>query len=351
MPRNAAPKVVTTICAESVSRRKLPVNLKPEHLEFFEHDLERLIPKAQLLRFENVRVSADGVLFSGTRILPESFAFPSHLEEWKRRSVFKLLANNYFLRRTRQVDREVLWITDYWSKAYFHWMTDALTRLLTVRDRLDDLVLMLPAGYEKIEFVRASLGAFAVKNVEYIRDNEVLHCRKLLMPTHTAPSGHFNEKLICGVREILLPESGEIGADELSERIYISRRRAAKRRILNEDEIDPVLRKFEFQTVQPEELSFVHQAQRFSRARYVVTNHGAGLTNMLFMRSGSVLELRHQTDRIRNWYFTMSSALNLNYFYQLCPPANEAEDPHTVDLYVDPTELEKNLHLLIGVNR
>jgi hypothetical protein len=72
---------------------------------------------------------------------------------------------------------------------------------------------------------------------------------------------------------------------------------------------------------------------------------------MLFMRSGSVLELRHQTDRIRNWYFTMSSALNLNYFYQLCPPANEAEDPHTVDLYVDPTELEKNLHLLIGVNR
>jgi hypothetical protein len=72
---------------------------------------------------------------------------------------------------------------------------------------------------------------------------------------------------------------------------------------------------------------------------------------MLFMRSGSVLELRHQTDRIRNWYFTMSSALNLNYFYQLCPPAHEAEDPHTVDLYVDPTELEKNLHLLIGVNR
>lgn len=345
MPRNAAPRVVTTICAESVSKRKLPVNLEPEHLEFFEHDLERLIPKTQLLRFENVRVSSDGVLFSGTRILPESFAFPSHLEEWKRRSVFKLLANNYFLRRTRRVDREVLWITDYWSKAYFHWMTDALTRLLSVRDRLDDFVLMLPAEYEQIEFVRASLGAFAVKNVEFMRENEVLQCRNLSMPTHTAPSGHFNEELIRGVREILLAEEdGEIGS---TERIYISRRRAAKRRILNEDEIGPVLRKFEFQTVFPEELSFAQQAQFFSRARHVVTNHGAGLTNMLFMRSGNVLELRHQTDRIRNWYFTMSSALNLDYFYQLCPPANEDEDRHTADLYVDPVELEKNLELLI----
>jgi capsular polysaccharide biosynthesis protein len=342
MARNsAAPEVVTTICAESVSKRKLPVNLNHDDLALFNHELERTIPHVQLLKFHDVRVSADGLLFNGARILPESFAFPDHLEQWKLRSVFKFLVTNYFLRRRRQIDGEVLWITDYWSNAYFHWMTDALTRLFVVRDRLDDLMLMLPAGFENFEFVKSSLKAFEVKRVEFIQAAEVLHCRNLLMPTHTAPSGHYNEELIRGVRSVLLSAYGETTQDE---RIYVSRQRASKRKIVNEDVVSVVLRKFGFQIVCAEELSFEQQVRMFSRARYVVSNHGAGLTNILFMKEGgSVLELRHHSDRINNCYFTLSSALNLNYFYQTCQTTNDARDPHTADLLVDLEELEKTL--------
>jgi hypothetical protein len=61
---------------------------------------------------------------------------------------------------------------------------------------------------------------------------------------------------------------------------------------------------------------------------------------------GSVLELRHQADRINNCFFTLASALDLNYFYQACAPRDGAADPHEADLLVDPKELEGNLRLL-----
>ena len=107
-----------------------------------------MIPATRLLKFENVLASPEGLLFKGTSILPESFAFPYHLDEWRFRSVVKFLATNYAFRRRRKIERDALWITDYWSTGYFHWLTDVLTRLFVVRDRLSDLLLVLPGTYQ-----------------------------------------------------------------------------------------------------------------------------------------------------------------------------------------------------------
>jgi hypothetical protein len=348
MPMRSDREVLTTICPASVSRRKLPCNFNQNHLALFQHEFERAIPKSELLRFQNVRVSSEGLIFKGSRILPESFAYPFELNEWKRRSIFKFLVTNYFFRRPRKINTEVLWITDYWSKGYFHWLTDALTRLFVVRDRLDQLTLMLPWEFETRDFVKSSLEVFGVKNLHFIRRDEVLECRSLLMPTHTAPSGHFKDEVIQGVRTTLLSAFGDSAYQGKGERIYISRRAAGRRRIVNEDEVIQILNKFGFQNICAEDLSFADQVKLSSRARYLVSNHGAGLTNMLFMKDGgSVLELRHVSDYINNCYFILASALKFNYYYQLCWPKPDKADPHTADLIVEPEELEKNLALLL----
>jgi len=277
-------------------------------------------------------------------MLPESFAFPVELDQWKRRSIFKFLVTNYLFRKRRKIENEVLWITDYWSKGYFHWMTDALTRLFVVRDRLDQLTLMLPWEFATREFVKPSLDVFGVKNVDFIQPNEVIECRSLVMPTHTAPSGHFKDEVIRGVRAKLLGAFGDPNYRGAGERIYISRRVAGRRRIANEDEVTQVLEQFGFETIRAEEMSFEEQVAVASRACFLVSNHGAGLTNMLFMRAGgSVLELRHRADWINNCYFILASALEFKYFYQLCEPFEVGGDPHTADLLVEPGQLEKNL--------
>lgn len=338
-------EVIATIYDESVARRKLPVNFDRDHLALFEGELERVIPECRLLRFHDVLASPEGLLFKGTKILPESFAFPYHLDDWRLRSVFKFLATNYAFRRRRRIESEALWITDYWSTGYFHWLCDALTRLFVVRDRVRDTMLLLPGKYRACEFVKASLAAFEVTNINFIESNEVVECRKLLIPSHTAPPGHFNDQAIRGVRNVLLARFGS--PEDHDERLYITRSKATKRRIVNEAGVNAILKEFGFTTVCMEDLSFAEQVRVCSRARYLVSNHGAGLTNMLFMRDGgSVLELRHQSDCINNCYFTLSSALDLRYFYQTCVAQDRNSDPHEADLVVDPETLRRNLTLL-----
>ena len=79
---------------ETVAKRRLPVNLNQDQLWIFERDLQRSIPPSRLLKFKNIRVSSEGLLFKGTRILPESFAFANHLDEWKLRSIVKFFSKN-----------------------------------------------------------------------------------------------------------------------------------------------------------------------------------------------------------------------------------------------------------------
>ncbi|HEX8844375.1 MAG TPA: glycosyltransferase family 61 protein [Pyrinomonadaceae bacterium] len=340
---------MAVLCPQTVSRRKPPVNLRQEDLWIFSHELEREIPRSELLELKDVWISSDGFLFKGWKILPQSFALPGNLEEWKKRGVFKFLATNYLFRKRGRFERDAVWVADDWSHGYFHWIADALTRLFTVRDHASELVLLLPHRYEKLGFVRPSLAPFGFKHIEFIREREILHCRRLVVPTHTAPSGNYNEEVIGGVRQLLVEAYGARPEEHASGgRLYISRGHAAIRRLKNEEEVIDVLREFDFEVAHFENYSFEEQVKMASRARNIVSSHGAGLTNMLFMQAGgNVLELRNSTDRINNCYFTLASALNFNYFYQTCEAENPGERAFSANLLVDTVVLRENLKLML----
>jgi capsular polysaccharide biosynthesis protein len=238
-------------------------------------------------------------------------------------------------------------VTDDWSYGYFHWLCDALPRLFTIREQLRELVLLLPHRYESLEYVRSSLEIFGARRVEYVRDGEVCVCERLVMPTHAAPSGNYNEGLMREMRRFMLDSFG--AGDEPRERIYLSRSRAPKRKVRNEDEVVAVLGEFGFRVVHFEDYAFARQVEIAAGASHFVSNHGAGLTNTLFMRpGGSVLELRRRDERERNWFFNLANAAGLEYFYQNCAPADADEDPHTADLLVDARALRENLSLMFG---
>ena len=174
--------------------------------------------------------------------------------------------------------------------------------------------------------------------------------RSLLLPTETAVTGNYNDALIREIRTFYANYYQSRGSrvSSWSDRIYVSRGKAKKRKIVNEDGVISLLKDYSFDTVYFEDLSFENQVSVSANAKYLISNHGSGLTNMLFMRSGSsVLELRKEGDAKNNCFFSLASALNLNYFYQTCRAQNDSEVAHTANLIVDLTKLRQTVELML----
>src|SRR5689334_24073031 len=104
MKSSSHPRAIGVLRPRRVARRSLPVNFQSEDMPLFGHELERVIPPAELLEMRGVRVSADGLLYKGLKVLPESFAFAANFKRWKTRSVLKFFVTNYLLRRTHKVE-------------------------------------------------------------------------------------------------------------------------------------------------------------------------------------------------------------------------------------------------------
>lgn len=282
---------------ESVSARRLPVNLEPADLRFFEHELNKTIPATVLLRLKNIRINSAGILFSKGEALPESFASPHYAyPRPNRRARLKSFVKGRLFGGLDRIDSEAIWITDDWSNGYFHWMTDALPRLFTVREKIRGAVLLLPGAYQKEKFVMPSLKPLFAQEVKFI--NETVRCETLHLPTRTAPTGNYNENIIRGLRTAFVDFYRDTRRNRAGARVYISRSKARWSKIVNEEEVRALLKEYNFKTVCFEDYPFERQVKIASEAGHLISNHGASLTNMLFMKpGGSVLELRRKKRR------------------------------------------------------
>ncbi len=118
-------------------------------------------------------------------------------------------------------------------------------------------------------------------------------------------------------------------------RLWVSREDTKKRRLGNEQALQPILERHGFETVMPGKLSFADQVRLFAQAEVIAGTHGAGLTNILFSpRSARVLEIFPE-NKLRNTYFLMSRSLGQTYRYLIAGPAGARErfevDPAAFD--------------------
>ena len=296
------------------------------------------ISKPHIVEFENVRITAEGILFRDGLMMPESFARPENFRRWRRKRRNKRYEEGLRARPVREVDH-VVWVTDDWSKGYFHWLADVLPRLVIAADHLSNSTILLPARFADSALVKDSFRALGVIDLEFIKENETVIAKQLYLPSHTVESGDFDEAVINEVRRVMTVGVPQEHRPE--KRIYISRTQAKRRKIVNDNEVSAILADFGFETIFAENVSFAEQARLFSSVGYLISLHGAGLSNMLFMPAGSrVMELRKNDHRVSNCFFNMASALGHEFYYQLCPATDASQAPYSADLVVD-------THLLI----
>jgi capsular polysaccharide biosynthesis protein len=227
------------------------------------------------------------------------------------------------------------------SDNYYHWLLDSLPRwkmLQAAGWRDYDFVLLHSTPRPFQEETLDWLGVPAAKRL-HCSKNFVHQFRRLVVPTMPFPLEAVPD-WVGGWLRSLVPHM-----NAGPEKIFLSRRGAAARRLANEAELANALMKLGFVVVQPEKLSVAEQAQVFSRARRVVAPHGAALTNLIFAPAGArLLELFHP--RHKNLcYLNLAKACGHHYASldgHATEPAHAKLLEYTVDVPAVLRAMEEN---------
>lgn len=225
----------------------------------------------------------------------------------------------------------------------FHWFFDCLPRLYLVLQNVQEPIKvimrrdMAPYQLETLAFV---LKDYPQAEVVYIGRHEKWQVEEFILPSFitNTQSGYLPSEVGTWLRDKVWRGYG-VQQSSRKKRIYISRAAAKTRRVLNEQELLPVLARYGVEVVRAEELSYQQQVQLFFDAEAVIAPHGAGLTNLLFAEQCRVLEF-HPANLIKTHYFLLCKGLWFDYGAVVGTVGDKLEN-YTVDVRQVELWLEK----------
>ena len=298
------------------------------------------------------------VLWKKGKMIPEGFA-----HDWLKARLYgsykeaaKFRIKNT-LRKTNVVCEPVVWCLDaYATGGYYHWIVEVLARLWMIRDYIPQLQFAVPDYFlSKWPFVKDFLTLLNINRLLLFDDKRKYLIKHLMLPTRAGdPFYRQHEPLVEGIKW-LKDAALRVASTDLGERIYISRERAAYRKVVNEADIIPVLSKHGFKVICFEDYSLPEQISICSHAKVLMGIHGAGIANMLFQPNESkVIEIRPGIEyHMYNCFHTLSVHASAKYNYMLCDFApDKLESERRKDDYsviIDPVDLDKNLSEILAL--
>lgn len=132
--------------------------------------------------------------------------------------------------------------------------------------------------------------------------------------------------------------------DASAERLYVSRQDERRRRVVNIEEIRPILEAYGFREYNPGNHPLEDQIRTFSRANLIVGPHGSGMLNSMFATDATVIELL-STDHWRSsTVFLVAEEMGFEYEIS---PCRAIDDSHPVtrhrDVVVDRDRFEETI--------
>ncbi len=120
------------------------------------------------------------------------------------------------------------------------------------------------------------------------------------------------------LRSVFVPDWNALSKQSGGLRLYLSRGKASKRRVINEAEVTEYLITLGFQVLHLENRSLTEAAHWLTRADVVVAPHGAGLANMVFCKPATRL-IELYSWHISQEYWMTAQTLGLDYANLACP--------------------------------
>lgn len=203
-------------------------------------------------------------------------------------------------------------------REHYHWIADALARLHRVLPHLpSDCRIVVPDGLKPDQLEMLERVGVRPESLVHFHSGRPLRFDEFWFASPAAPDRFDDPEAVAWLRSKLWPELRE-EEKQRGRRLFVSRAAAETRRIVNEEELLPVLERFGFEVVHPERLTMQEQARLFAGADIVTGGHGAGFTNILFSRSGCrLVELFPERVGFRTYYWSLANACGISHAY-LC---------------------------------
>ena len=326
-----------TLSSERVLRRK-PYNYDNKDEILFKREFIKNLPNIFPILKKNSYIPPCGRLLNGLSF--NLFQFSNKLGV---KGFIKLYLKFFlFLTKTRKITRldNILYVTTSNSQNFFHWFLDVLQKLEFIDQSRDQILnfkykIIIPNGYNN-SYSRKSLEAFDL-NFYYQEKNEIIISEQSILLPNIAPTGNYSKNQFLKLsRRMKNHWTKNITNNLNNKRIYISRKNAQRRKLKNEDEIIPILKKYGFTILDFDKLNFEEQLKNILNSEILISIHGAGLTHMLWMNEKSkVLEIRARDNRNDNCYFTLASDLGHDYFYVIADKTDPKKSDHLSDLTIN----------------
>jgi capsular polysaccharide biosynthesis protein len=288
--------------------RDMPMDMEAGDLADYAESAVYATYDSRLRHLPNARVSSDSLIYRNLMVDKESLYLSKNQSYYQTRHLVKkfLFGKKVTLDRSKNY----LLATDQESSGHYHWLTEVLPRLWLIRERAPEFTLLLPDNpyVRTIGLESLDLLGFEFEDIFWMRNDEFLKVSNLFHVTKLARTGYLHDEIMKELRHAFIGE-GAAG----KRKVYISRADAERRKILNDDDLIRVLLDAGFEIFTRNEMDLKQQVKLFSECGVIAGIHGAGLTNCLFMREGTVVELKKNEPTIAYWH--LAGSLGHKYYY------------------------------------
>jgi hypothetical protein len=216
---------------------------------------------------------------------------------------------------------------DAWSGNHYHWVTEVLTRLFLLKNELHKYVLILPENAYIKNIGKALLDYLDLHpgDIIYIKPTELIYLNKVQFINHVALTGYTNDKILGEIKKTI-DSKIHIHKSLYSKKIYITRANSKYRKVLNEADVISLLTTRGYEIISFDNISLHDQINICRQANIMISMHGAGLTNMIFMTPGSkILEFRRNKIYQNQCYWHLADALKHQYYYFFGEPDSDLQ--------------------------
>ncbi len=258
------------------------------------------------------------------------------------------IGGNYIYRKNLRIQTPALSVVNSWYSNFYHFIYETLIKVFCLRDHLPETPIVFPS--DKSKFHDEWLSLLDIDNVIFISSKQVVKTPLAISCNNLTDDMRQKGQILRDFKDWVIEKmktKGLIiaGKEHYPEKLFINRSKARFRRIVNNDEVLPIVKAMGYTVIELEDYSLAEQINFFYHAQKIAGAHGAGFSHMAFTQA-SVLDIiveGYEAD----WFEKLAKTFDVSYTSMrakaILKRDESAETAGHRDLWVDTSMLHKYL--------